>query len=102
MIQAEGTNSFKSGGFRRIQVYMLVNMPRGLGLIMCLEHHLVGGYVRYISPYIIIIIKLDNHMHCCTCLVRKSALNAFICTAYGKGLPGKNWSRQPPESRQCP
>ena len=22
---------------------------------MCLEHHLVGGYVRYISPHIIII-----------------------------------------------
>ena len=26
------------------------------GVIMRLEHHLVGGYVRYISPYIIIII----------------------------------------------
>ena len=25
---------------------------------MRLEHHLVGGYVRYISPYIIIIIIL--------------------------------------------
>ena len=25
---------------------------------MHLEHHLVGGYVRYISPYIIIIIIL--------------------------------------------
>ena len=25
---------------------------------MCLEHHLVGGYVRYISPHIIIIIIL--------------------------------------------
>ena len=24
---------------------------------MRLEHHLVGGYVRYISPYIIIIIR---------------------------------------------
>ena len=24
---------------------------------MRLEHHLVGGYVRYISPYVIIIIK---------------------------------------------
>ena len=24
---------------------------------MRLEHHLVGGYVRYISPYIIIIIE---------------------------------------------
>ena len=27
------------------------------GVIMRLEHHLVGGYVRYISPYIIIIIR---------------------------------------------
>ena len=27
------------------------------GVIMRLEHHLVGGYVRYISPHIIIIIK---------------------------------------------
>ena len=26
---------------------------------MRLEHHLVGGYVRYISPYIIIIIIND-------------------------------------------
>ena len=29
------------------------------GVIMRLEHHLVGGYVRYISPYIIIIIILS-------------------------------------------
>ena len=29
---------------------------------MCLEHHLVGGYVRYISPHIIIIIIIIiNH-----------------------------------------
>ena len=26
---------------------------------MRLEHHLVGGYVRYISPHIIIIINLS-------------------------------------------
>ena len=26
---------------------------------MRLEHHLVGGYVRYISPHIIIIINVD-------------------------------------------
>ena len=26
---------------------------------MRLEHHLVGGYVRYISPHIIIIIMMD-------------------------------------------
>ena len=28
---------------------------------MRLEHHLVGGYVRYISPYIIIIINSDGN-----------------------------------------
>ena len=28
--------------------------PYEQGVIMRLEHHLVGGYVRYISPYIII------------------------------------------------
>ena len=27
---------------------------------MRLEHHLVGGYVRYISPYIIIIISVQE------------------------------------------
>ena len=27
---------------------------------MRLEHHLVGGYVRYISPHIIIIIKKQH------------------------------------------
>ena len=32
---------------------------------MRLEHHLVGGYVRYISPYIIIIIKVCvKSMYC--------------------------------------
>ena len=30
--------------------------PYEQGVIMRLEHHLVGGYVRYISPHIIIII----------------------------------------------
>ena len=29
--------------------------PHEQGVIMRLEHHLVGGYVRYISPHIIII-----------------------------------------------
>ena len=29
--------------------------PDEQGVIMRLEHHLVGGYVRYISPHIIII-----------------------------------------------
>ena len=30
---------------------------------MRLEHHLVGGYVRYISPYIIIIIIIIRAMY---------------------------------------
>ena len=30
---------------------------------MRLEHHLVGGYVRYISPYIIIII-IKPYFYC--------------------------------------
>ena len=30
---------------------------------MRLEHHLVGGYVRYISPHIIIIIKSITECH---------------------------------------
>ena len=29
------------------------------GVIMRLEHHLVGGYMRYISPHIIIIIIIS-------------------------------------------
>ena len=33
------------------------------GVIMRLEHHLVGGYVRYISPYIIIIITCTYPAH---------------------------------------
>ena len=31
---------------------------------MRLEHHSVGGYVRYISPYIIIIIKCTQAYYC--------------------------------------
>ena len=30
---------------------------------MRLEHHLVSGYVRYISPYIIIIIIIITRLH---------------------------------------
>ena len=37
---------------------------------MRLEHHLVGGYVRYISPHIIIIIILAN-------VSRQGSPNAF-------------------------
>ena len=32
------------------------------GVIMRLEHHLVGGYVRYISPHIIIIITMKIYL----------------------------------------
>ena len=35
--------------------------PYEQGVIMRLEHHLVGGYVRYISPHIIIIIKITRN-----------------------------------------
>ena len=35
----------------------MIYEPYEQGVIMRLEHHLVGGYVRYISPHIIIIIK---------------------------------------------
>ena len=38
------------------------------GVIMRLEHHLVGGYVRYISPYIIIIITLNGNLHTTNCV----------------------------------
>ena len=31
-------------------------MSRGNDIIMRLEHHLVGGYVRYISPHIILLL----------------------------------------------
>ena len=30
---------------------------------MRLEHHLVGGYVRYISPYIIIVQNVKRNAH---------------------------------------
>ena len=54
------------------------------GVIMRLEHHLVGGYVRYISPYIIIIrALLSQYMYqltaqhqfnsCCFCLAHWQA-----------------------------
>ena len=39
-------------------------MSRGNNALWQFEHHLVGGYVRYISPHIIIIIikKGDNSL----------------------------------------
>ena len=44
------------------------------GVIMRLEHHLVGGYVRYRSPYIIIIIIIIKSMH----NIGKVTVNASI------------------------
>ena len=35
----------------------MIYEPYEQGVIMLLEHHLVGGYVRYISPHIISIIS---------------------------------------------
>ena len=46
---------------------------------MRLEHHLVGGYVRYISPHIIIIIIIN--VITCTNIVPKvinSLLNSTV------------------------
>ena len=40
----------------------MIYEPYEQGIIMRLEHHLVGGYVRYISPHIIIIIKKTTHV----------------------------------------
>ena len=34
--------------------------PYEQGVIMRLEHHLVGGYVRYISPYIILLLCITS------------------------------------------
>ena len=46
---------------------------------MRLEHHLVGGYVRYISPYIIIImvhyVHYAHYVH-----VQYSTVNKYIST----------------------
>ena len=50
------------------------------GVIMRLEHHLVGGYVRYISPHIIIIIIEEltcesfSSLRCKYCIVNEKIL----------------------------
>ena len=50
---------------------------------MRLEHHLVGGYVRYISPHIIIIIIINLH----TCVVQRLTFQFEIfCCATGSEL----------------
>ena len=43
---------------------------------MRLEHHLVGGYVRYISPHIIIIIIKYMHLFVSSCRLGPSSLKA--------------------------
>ena len=40
----------------------MIYEPCEQGVIMRLEHHLVGGYVRYISPHIIIIIHTSPEL----------------------------------------
>ena len=46
---------------------------------MHLEHHLVGGYVRYISPYIIIIIIIIMYyMYVITRKERNYYLKAYL------------------------
>ena len=48
---------------------------------MRLEHHLVGGYVRYISPHIIIIIIINEARHfkdCFLCYVNLSIIMEII------------------------
>ena len=41
----------------------MIYEPYEQGVIMRLEHHLVGGYVRYISPHIIIIFSYSQLFH---------------------------------------
>ena len=57
---------------------------------MRLEHHLVGGYVRYISPYIIIIIITRHH--------GKTIMHALAC---GQGRSGKGLGRVPLRDIPC-
>ena len=48
---------------------------------MRLEHHLVGGYVRYISPHIIIIIII--RLHAClpnATTITRDAHSTFVLT----------------------
>ena len=69
------------------------------GVIMHLEHHLVGGYVRYISPHIIIIIIVrskSNHYHLMTCV-----LPAMIhCSDGGESLAHTHTHTQTCKHRQ--
>ena len=51
--------------------------PYEQGVIMRLEHHLVGGYVRYISPHIIIINFVRPRCSFLACCLH--ALSGFGC-----------------------
>ena len=59
---------------------------------MRLEHHLVGGYVRYISPYIIIIIKASKtlavHEIVCACVYFIKYYTSSMCLNQGVGGGG--------------
>ena len=59
--------------------------PYEQGLIMRLEHHLVGGYVRYISPYIILLLwppfHHQTHVHLNCRIIKRVRL--------GKGTASK-------------
>ena len=48
-------------------------------VIMRLEHHLVGGYVRYISPYIIIIIIMNSKSFYFVCVCTSIRFVFSIC-----------------------
>ena len=55
---------------------------------MRLEHHLVGGYVRYISPHIIIIIKNKRKLKKWRCMgLRQRARETETGYFWGGGGP---------------
>ena len=68
------------------------------GVIMRLEHHLVGGYVRYISPHIIIIIKVclsrknllgSKRIRPITCILHLYITHLYMYMGYAKGANGQ-------------
>ena len=70
---------------------------------MRLEHHLVGGYVRYISPHIIIIINqtrlvLSNWLHLVIEADRKSVLSSeFLKSNVSENTPTIEYLQPHPE-----
>ena len=66
---------------------------------MRLEHHLVGGYVRYISPHIIIIIITICSVHI-NVYVLTACSNEFLFNAYiNLGWPNSVITTVPLEKR---